>query len=116
MQMREVSINNWENMELHPLCSLFPEMGEKDFDSLLESMKSNGFLSTDPIVVVFDDEEDEWLVLDGQNRKIAARQTNVTPTFVQFKGEDRKSTRLNSSHRCISYAVFCLKKKNEIPR
>src|SRR5437762_11028533 len=24
---------------------------------------------------------------------------------------DRKSTRLNSSHRCISYAVFCLKKK-----
>src|SRR5437763_11401519 len=25
-------------------------------------------------------------------------------------GQDRKSTRLNSSHRCISYAVFCLKK------
>src|SRR5437762_7344909 len=25
---------------------------------------------------------------------------------------DRKSTRLNSSHRCISYAVFCLHKKN----
>src|SRR5437763_3978466 len=25
---------------------------------------------------------------------------------------DRKSTRLNSSHRCISYDVFCLKKKN----
>src|SRR5437867_9540816 len=26
---------------------------------------------------------------------------------------DRKSTRLNSSHRTISYAVFCLKKKNQ---
>src|SRR5258708_20780082 len=26
-------------------------------------------------------------------------------------GEDRKSTRLNSSHQIISYAVFCLKKK-----
>src|SRR5437762_10685411 len=26
---------------------------------------------------------------------------------------DRKSTRLNSSHRCISYAVFCLKKKTD---
>src|SRR5436189_664817 len=26
---------------------------------------------------------------------------------------DRKSTRLNSSHRCISYAVFCLKKKRK---
>src|SRR5208337_5556950 len=29
----------------------------------------------------------------------------------QIFAEDRKSTRLNSSHRCISYAVFCLKKK-----
>src|SRR5256885_6677239 len=27
-------------------------------------------------------------------------------------GQDRKSTRLNSSHLVISYAVFCLKKKN----
>src|ERR1017187_4625188 len=27
---------------------------------------------------------------------------------------DRKSTRLNSSHRCISYAVFCLKKTSEL--
>src|SRR5437763_10044798 len=31
-------------------------------------------------------------------------------------GEDRKSTRLNSSHRCISYAVFCLKKKKKKKR
>src|SRR3712207_7231682 len=29
-------------------------------------------------------------------------------------GEDRKSTRLNSSHANISYAVFCLKKKKKI--
>src|SRR5438552_9543277 len=29
--------------------------------------------------------------------------------------EDRKSTRLNSSHQIISYAVFCLKKKNYHP-
>src|SRR5437660_1892115 len=29
-----------------------------------------------------------------------------------FTTEDRKSTRLNSSHVAISYAVFCLKKKN----
>src|ERR1017187_3191828 len=27
---------------------------------------------------------------------------------------DRKSTRLNSSHRCISYAVFCLKKNDDV--
>src|SRR5437870_10685486 len=29
--------------------------------------------------------------------------------------EDRKSTRLNSSHVAISYAVFCLKKKKHVP-
>src|SRR2546430_3115511 len=31
--------------------------------------------------------------------------------FVPLLGRDRKSTRLNSSHSQISYAVFCLKKK-----
>src|SRR5258708_26378076 len=31
--------------------------------------------------------------------------------LIHFYGEDRKSTRLNSSHQIISYAVFCLKKK-----
>src|SRR5258708_26021989 len=30
-----------------------------------------------------------------------------------FKKTDRKSTRLNSSHQIISYAVFCLKKKKK---
>src|SRR5207248_11541599 len=30
--------------------------------------------------------------------------------------QDRKSTRLNSSHRTISYAVFCLKKKIYLPQ
>src|SRR5258705_8089452 len=32
-----------------------------------------------------------------------------------FVGRDRKSTRLNSSHLGISYAVFCLKKKTRPP-
>src|SRR2546430_5489743 len=35
-------------------------------------------------------------------------------TTEHFRG-DRKSTRLNSSHSQISYAVFCLKKKKKIP-
>src|SRR2546429_4809730 len=33
----------------------------------------------------------------------------------QSSRQDRKSTRLNSSHGYISYAVFCLKKKTSIP-
>src|SRR5437867_10229631 len=34
------------------------------------------------------------------------------PRWLNPRALDRKSTRLNSSHRTISYAVFCLKKKN----
>src|SRR5437762_14062394 len=40
---------------------------------------------------------------------VALEQRRAGPTIE----EDRKSTRLNSSHRCISYAVFCLKKKKK---
>src|SRR2546426_6850380 len=32
--------------------------------------------------------------------------------MLEMRSRDRKSTRLNSSHLVISYAVFCLKKKN----
>src|SRR5690242_21204744 len=35
------------------------------------------------------------------------------PDLVAGSGGDRKSTRLNSSHMSISYAVFCLKKKKK---
>src|SRR2546421_10635310 len=37
----------------------------------------------------------------------------VAPDVAQRRGQDRKSTRLNSSHDQISYAVFCLKKKKK---
>src|SRR5437764_1600956 len=40
----------------------------------------------------------------------APRPYEVRPITIET---DRKSTRLNSSHRCISYAVFCLKKKKQ---
>src|SRR5437762_5991648 len=37
--------------------------------------------------------------------------TKLNEEHFIFFHRDRKSTRLNSSHRCSSYAVFCLKKK-----
>src|SRR2546428_9343981 len=46
---------------------------------------------------------------------VAQRRAHVrqrrTPPLVRLDHGDRKSTRLNSSHDQISYAVFCLKKK-----
>src|SRR2546422_5009690 len=42
-------------------------------------------------------------------RRAAARRGSGSS---RYRRRDRESTRLNSSHRYISYAVFCLKKKN----
>src|SRR5437870_11475556 len=44
---------------------------------------------------------------------IAPDRASATNESVKLR-EDRKSTRLNSSHVAISYAVFCLKKKKKI--
>src|SRR5688572_31776125 len=53
--------------------------------------------------------------------KVARRDLKILDTSVIIDGriadvavEDRKSTRLNSSHSQISYAVFCLKKKKKM--
>src|SRR5947207_4680695 len=53
--------------------------------------------------------------LDGgtQNRKPLSR-FGQQRKHVDLHAGDRKSTRLNSSHTVISYAVFCLKKKKKI--
>src|SRR5256885_5469186 len=40
-------------------------------------------------------------------------ETVLAPRISMVNGVDRKSTRLNSSHLVISYAVFCLKKKKK---
>src|SRR5437867_12115585 len=49
----------------------------------------------------------------GATFEIGCQRRGQDRTFVQQSEQDRKSTRLNSSHRTISYAVFCLKKKKE---
>src|SRR5438105_11129298 len=54
----------------------------------------------------------------GQSRLAFAFDKLIKPAmkrkyFVSDTGRDRKSTRLNSSHEWISYAVFCLKKKKK---
>src|SRR5262245_62344299 len=54
----------------------------------------------------------------GSNGFVAPNETEqadwraVVNKMLRGSCEDRKSTRLNSSHLGISYAVFCLKKKN----
>src|SRR5258708_23854917 len=67
-----------------------------------------------------------YLLTRGGHTVGFAGDTAWTPAFARLNdpvrpidlmlmpiGADRKSTRLNSSHQIISYAVFCLKKKND---
>src|SRR2546422_4430925 len=49
---------------------------------------------------------------EARNAKERSQQVTV-PKSRRVAWTDRKSTRLNSSHGYISYAVFCLKKKNK---
>src|SRR5256885_5844214 len=50
------------------------------------------------------------LLIDAAERR---RVVALVAVARRTKAQDRKSTRLNSSHLVISYAVFCLKKKNK---
>src|SRR5688500_19864631 len=47
----------------------------------------------------------------SQRPQLRSRHAAAVATAIHRAREDRKSTRLNSSHLVISYAVFCLKKK-----
>src|SRR5207244_10809643 len=55
----------------------------------------------------FADGRKTWSVPDFQNKSKYSRCSQ------SLTSRDRKSTRLNSSHQIISYAVFCLKKKKQ---
>src|SRR2546430_16673084 len=56
---------------------------------------------------------------DGRRRRAGPRAVAAATRARQYtvgRALDRKSTRLNSSHSQISYAVFCLKKKSSLQR
>src|SRR2546426_4258044 len=56
----------------------------------------------------------DFTVEDGSHKPLYDAKINVTIRYgFLSKRRDRKSTRLNSSHLVISYAVFCLKKKKK---
>src|SRR3712207_8499057 len=81
---------------LFPYTTLFRSVGASRVRDLFKQARENA-----PAIIFIDE-------LDSIGR---TRGRTVTG------GSDRKSTRLNSSHANISYAVFCLKKKKQtLPR
>src|SRR5258708_25636911 len=55
-------------------------------------------------------------VLERTIQRVSQVRALFEPGVEWFSLRDRKSTRLNSSHQIISYAVFCLKKKKQMRR
>src|SRR5690606_37302026 len=104
---------------------------------LLEGMADDGVLTTIDVEVEHQRAAKEAFAAAGvrstRTRTISGRALDVLPRLADgaydlvlvdgdpaeaadCADQDRKSTRLNSSHVKISYAVFCLKKKNDIHR
>src|SRR5205809_3262552 len=54
-----------------------------------------------------------WRASSPRSASHAAKSSATPACGESRRGRDRKSTRLNSSHGYISYAVFCLKKKKK---
>src|SRR3712207_8179766 len=92
-------------IRLPPRSTLFP------YTTLFRSPVSDSLQGVEPTVV--DDWQLRWFdhFLKGVENGAVESPVSV---FVMGAEEDRKSTRLNSSHANISYAVFCLKKKNTL--
>src|SRR2546427_6811347 len=87
-----------------PRSTLFPYTTL--FRSLVEPRLALGIDLGDQVGIAVTDQElnaDAVLLLEAV--EVAAQ--------LVARGRDRKSTRLNSSHSQISYAVFCLKKKKK---
>src|SRR5258708_23329867 len=79
-----------------PRSTLFP------YTTLFRSERGSGRSACRPAVaLMFIDDA------HGLHERVADGRSDETET------SDRKSTRLNSSHQIISYAVFCLKKKKK---
>src|SRR5258708_19551103 len=65
-----------------------------------------------PYTTLFRSSADRQRFRTGQGEPVQNAECRGTPPHSAFC-TDRKSTRLNSSHQIISYAVFCLKKKKK---
>src|SRR2546430_10651795 len=91
-----------------PRSTLFP------YTTLFRSVSSK---PGDPQNAKLEQHAESKVTVTGTHRFVSGLHTIEIKTVTnRWVPVDRKSTRLNSSHSQISYAVFCLKKKNDKAR
>src|SRR5688500_19679616 len=81
----------------------------------LPDVKGKFIVRWHPLKIVFHEPIDTSNMTMDDLPRLKEQVYNIIKTELlanQHEHRDRKSTRLNSSHLVISYAVFCLKKKN----
>src|SRR5437879_10808108 len=91
-------------LRLRELIKLAKEQGYLTFDDLNEALPDG----------ITDANELDAILTRLRRMEIDVIEASDVDRHKEVKKDlDRKTTRLNSSHRCISYAVFCLKKKKK---
>src|SRR5256885_4879591 len=97
-----------------PRSTLFPYTTL--FRSIVHMLQEN--LERGTTTMASHSESWKYIKLEAKEERKAVLETDET-SYIEIlrasgqETEDRKSTRLNSSHLVISYAVFCLKKKQK---
>src|SRR5699024_12097442 len=93
---------------LFPYTTLFRSGRFAAKEAFVKALRAPAGMSWQDVEVITDAAGAPSFVFHG---KAADRVHELGVTHVHLSISDRKSTRLNSSHVSISYAVFCLKKK-----
>src|SRR5256885_10885760 len=92
---------------LFPYTTLFRSLIDAEADRQAENRQKNNRQHP----TGFPDDVFKGVFRREENADDSAERTNRTSLRLRSRNGDRKSTRLNSSHLVISYAVFCLKNK-----
>ena len=83
----DLDVNNPANLEMHELCLLFPQASDEDYDSLVGSMKTHGFMHDQAIILYYEPTS----VVDPEQRSGVQDCRNSVPEYmlaVWAKGPD----------------------------